>query len=68
MPRIRIDFTGRAGQSKYAEFDTNRSVDNVLEDIGRVASTGGLYTVKDGDRFVCTILGRRIEEVSVVRV
>lgn len=70
MPRIRIDFTGQGGQSKYVEFDTNRPLDDALEVIGQVMASGSLYIVKDGEdaeRVVCAIPGRRIEAVDVVR-
>jgi len=68
MDRIRIDFTGAMGYSKFIEFDAPGSVDNTLEDIGRVTAMGSLYIVKDANgRIIAAIPGRRIEAVSVVQ-
>lgn len=68
MNRIRIDFTGTAGHSKFIEFDVLESVDAMLADIGRVTAMGSLYIVKDvNGRIIAAIPGRRIEAVSVVQ-
>lgn len=65
MSSVKINYTGPEGRSKFVSFDTTWTRDRVLEDIGRVTSGGGLYTVlDDSGRHVISIPGRRIESVE----
>lgn len=66
MALIKINYT-QSGQSKFVEFDTDTPLPEVLDQIGRIAATGGLYILNNREGVLTiAIAGRCIETVEVV--
>lgn len=63
--RIKLSYTGPDGKSMYVAWDSDEPVDQTLEKIGQIVSTGGLYVVFNQGKIVMAIPGRRIELVEV---